>query len=265
MKEKREITATELKINNLELVWHSFMKCGHIESSSSGRHSDCFAYILSGEAIYNFNNKIFSVKPGNILYLPYQSVYSFDIITPVYEVLYVDFNFDYDENFSNNPSLFHIAKSLNIENSFRKLHKKWLMRQFGSLTECFSLLYEIYAKILKSATSYIPSNKYNLLENAVDFILSNYTNNISIREIVTHTSLSEGHFRRLFKEVYHVSPIEYLTNLKLEHAKDLLINTKQNLTDIAEFSGFSSAAYFCLLFKKKVGYTPNEFRNRHLS
>lgn len=266
MKEKRDITSAELKINNLELVWHSFMKYGHIDSPLSGRHSDCFAYILSGEAIYNFNNKEFSVQPGNILYLPYQSVYSFDIITPVYEVLYVDFNFAQDENFNNIPALFHVAKSLNVENSFRKLHKKWLMRRFGSLTECFSLLYEIYAKILKNYSSYIPSNKYNLLENAMDFILSNYTsNNLSIQEIVAHTNLSEGHFRRLFKEVYHVSPIDYITNLKIEHAKDLLLNTKQNLTDIAEFSGFSSAAYFCLLFKKKVGYTPNEFRNRHHS
>lgn len=263
MKEQRDITSAELKIDSVDLVWHSLNRCRHVESPLSGRHSDCFAYILSGEANYTFNNKKFAVGPGEILYLPYRSIYSFDITTPVYETLYVDFNFVLDEKYDNCPALFHIAKPLNIENTFRKLHKKWLMRQFGSSTECFSLLYEIYAKILKNYSSYIPSSKYNSLEPAVNYILSNYTDsNLSIQEIVKHTTLSEGHFRRLFKEVYRVSPINYIINLRLEHAKELLLNTEQTLTDIAEVSGFSSTAYFCLQFKKKLGYTPSEFRKK---
>lgn len=262
MKQQRNITSVELKIDNLDLVWHSSMKQGHIDSPLSGRHSDCFVYVLSGEAHYFFRDKKLSVYPGDILYLPYKSSYSFDIVTPVYDVLYVDFTFTQDEEFDNAPDLFRIAKPLNIENTFRKLYKQRLMNQFGSLTECFSLLYQIYAKILKNQSSYIPSSKYNLLEPAMDCILSNYTNNsLSLQKIVEQTKLSEGYFRRIFKEIYHVSPTDYIINLRLEHAKDLLLNTKQSLSDIAEFSGFSCASYFCLQFKKKTGYTPSEFRN----
>lgn len=262
MKVQRDITSAELHIDRLLLVLHSGMKYGHTDSPLSGRHSDCFVYVLSGEANYTFGDKTFCVKPGNVLYLPYHSVYSFDVLTPLFRVLYVDFDFSRDENLTNCPALFDVAKSLNIENTFRKLHKKWVMQQFGSTTECFSLLYEIYAKILKNSSTYIPSVKYKQLEAAIDYILSNYTDrSLSLQKIVAHTSLSEGHFRRLFKEIYHVSPIEYIINLRLEHAKNLLLNTTQGLADIAEFSGFSDNAYFFRQFKNKVGNTPSEFRN----
>lgn len=265
MKEKRDITSCELTILNLEAVCHSHIKQGRFYPNKPSRTSDCLAYYISGNATYFFNDKTITVQPGSVIYLPYKSTYYFDVLTPVCEVIYINFNFVQDENFINNSSLFHIAPSLNVENSFRKLHKNWLLHQLGSSTECLSILYEIYAKILKNHSSYIPSSKYNLLKNAMDFIFSNYTNNISVKEIASHTKLSEGHFRRLFKEVYNVSPIVYITNLKLEYAKELLITTNHTLADIADFTGFPSAEYLSRLFKKNVGYTPSEFRKLYYS
>lgn len=264
MRKQRNITSTELKIETLDLVLHSTMKQRHIDSPLTGRHSDCFVYVISGKAEYRFRNKVLSVSAGDILYLPYRSVYSFDITTPIYDVIYVDFAFEQNEEYENAPDLFFISSSLNMENCFLRLHKKYHMKQFGSKTETLSLLYEIYAKILKTCSSYTPSKTHESLESAVSFILSHYTDKaISLHEIVAMTHLSEGHFRRLFKKIFHVSPIEYILNLRLEYAKNLLLTTNQNLADISDFSGFSNLPYFCLQFKKKIGYTPSEFRKNN--
>ena len=265
MGKMRDITDSELKIASIDAVRQSKMQRGHIDSPPTGRHSDCFAYVLSGEVSYIFEGNIhLSPKPGDVLYLPYNSTYCFDIISPFYEVYYTDFNFSDNNICLNKPAVFHVSNALNIKNTFEKLYKKWIIKQSGYYLECFSLLYEIYGKIFKSDHSYIPSSIYNALSKSMNYIISNYTNStLSIKDIVNQTPFCEGHFRRIFKQAYHASPIEYIINLRINYAKDLLLDTNLNLNDIADISGFANLPYFCRQFKKRTGYAPAEYRKIH--
>ena len=83
---------------------------------------------------------------------------------------------------------------------------------------------------------------------------------ITLKNISKHVSLSMRHFSRLFNEMYHTSPIDYLMYLRIQHSLSLLKLSKYSITDIAYKSGFSSSSYYSKQFKKITGITPQKYR-----
>ena len=63
-----------------------------------------------------------------------------------------------------------------------------------------------------------------------------------------------------FKKYTNCSLIDFLLNIRLTKAKELLVNAKKSVEEIAELCGFSSANYFGLIFKKKEGVSPINYR-----
>ena len=72
--------------------------------------------------------------------------------------------------------------------------------------------------------------------------------------------MSNATLMRHFKASLGCTPMEYLRNLRLEHAAELLVNSSISIKEIADNSGFLSDAYFFRSFKKHYGVTPVEFR-----
>nr|WP_243145844.1 AraC family transcriptional regulator [Clostridium chromiireducens] len=72
--------------------------------------------------------------------------------------------------------------------------------------------------------------------------------------------LSSVYISKVFKEKTGESPINYLINLRLEKAKDLLISTESPIKSIAQSVGYSDAYYFSKLFKKYYGHSPYKYR-----
>ncbi|MEP6701335.1 MAG: helix-turn-helix transcriptional regulator, partial [Bacteroidota bacterium] len=68
------------------------------------------------------------------------------------------------------------------------------------------------------------------------------------------------HFHRLFRQVYKRTPHQYLTQKRLDKAKDLLSENKP-VTDVCNEVGFESIGSFSVLFKKEIGFAPQYFRN----
>lgn len=90
-----------------------------------------------------------------------------------------------------------------------------------------------------------------------------YTN-ISILELAQLANLSESSLKREFKKVYNDSPASYLRNQKLLKAKELLIVSELNITQITFECGFNDVAHFSKLFKNKYGVPPSSYRLNHL-
>ena len=82
---------------------------------------------------------------------------------------------------------------------------------------------------------------------------------LSIQEIAKQANMSEQHFRRLFKEAYGISPKQYLIELRINQAKQMLLESAASVTCIAENCGFSSVYYFCYVFKSITNQTPTEY------
>ena len=97
---------------------------------------------------------------------------------------------------------------------------------------------------------------------AMDFLCDNYMQDIGISDAAEIAGLGEVQFRNLFRKYSGSAPAVYLKNLRLRHAAELLSGTLLPVREIAAKAGFNSESYFCLVFRKNYGLTPEEYRKK---
>ena len=73
--------------------------------------------------------------------------------------------------------------------------------------------------------------------------------------------MSDKNLRRIFSEVYHITPHEFLREFRINKAKILLLHTQETITNIALQCGFSDVYSFSHCFKSLIGISPKEYRN----
>jgi AraC family transcriptional regulator len=86
---------------------------------------------------------------------------------------------------------------------------------------------------------------------------------LTMKEISSRVGLGPVQFTRRFKAVLGQNPIEYLTEVRLDNARKLLIETNDTLDEIAVACGWASGAYLSYVFEKHYQMTPGRFRKRH--
>lgn len=229
-------------------------------AKEKGRHSSAFVYIVSGSTEYNFGSYHFTAEPGDIMFLSRGSVYSMDV-KGNYSFIFADFDF-YDKDIALKSEVFHPQNKSASENLFRTLLHKHTAKKINYREECCSLLYSIYALFLQCRFApYMPGKKRAQLDGGLQYISQNYTkSDLSVSEISAASSMSEPHFRRLFREMYSMAPAKYITVLRVNRAKELLSYSNLSITEISEKIGFSGIYYFCRVFREKTGCTPGEYR-----
>ncbi|MFG6352494.1 MAG: response regulator [Oscillospiraceae bacterium] len=115
------------------------------------------------------------------------------------------------------------------------------------------------ADLLDSADSY---DKTNLLMGKVKkYLQHNYMAcDISLDSVSAILNLNSAYFSTLFKRDFGVNFLDYLTELRMEAAKNLLADPLRSTAEVAGMVGYESANYFTRAFKKKVGMTPTDYR-----
>lgn len=104
------------------------------------------------------------------------------------------------------------------------------------------------------------SAKVPQIIHTVNYIHENLTEKISLHDLAAIACLSERQYSRIFREVYGVSPIDYVIKCRLILASRLLKNTKLPLTEVSHRSGFGDKVSFSRVFTKKYGITPGKYR-----
>lgn len=249
------ISKNELYISRLDNVTQSYIHPRFIPDCAP-RRSDGFVYILSGSCSYRFAAYGFTARAGDILYLAKDAVYSMSVHEK-YDFIVVNFLFDCESK--RKSQLFAPLDGEDTESTFSSLLRRSRRRDDGYFGECMSLLYKIYSSAIRSeAGAYMPNSTKYKLERAKDTILQGFQGDISVSNLATNAEMSEVYFRKLFRSAYGVSPTEFIINCRIAYAKELLRENYLTLSEIAEFCGFSSASYFCRVFKKSTGMTPRE-------
>lgn len=257
---KTDITKAKLNIENLENVIRSDIKYSSKPLSVDGRHSDAFVYILEGSCKYIFDDgRTLIANKGDILYLANKSVYKMWILSEIYKFIFCDFMFsDSNERLSD---VFGIENS-DTESYFRKLLKAFKQNGTYGFAESLSLLYRIYGMICKSANAeYVGKDTKQKIEKVKQSIEQGYQNeNLSISELAKSAEMSEVYMRKLFGNVYGMSPSQYITNVRINEAKKLLEYPFLSIEECAKQCGFSTLQYFSRVFKNTCGVTPSEYR-----
>ncbi|MCD7035047.1 AraC family transcriptional regulator [Metabacillus sp. GX 13764] len=91
-----------------------------------------------------------------------------------------------------------------------------------------------------------------------------YRDNIGPEEMAEVSGLSRYHYIRVFKQTTGITPIQYLTKIRIQKAIELLHQTKYSIEEIAELSGYTNANYLNKVCKKVTGYSPGEIRKNKM-
>ncbi|MBQ8141277.1 MAG: helix-turn-helix domain-containing protein [Clostridia bacterium] len=103
-------------------------------------------------------------------------------------------------------------------------------------------------------------NSQRRLETSIKYINNNYTSDITVPELAQMEFLSVSRYTALFKEIMNTSPYQYIINLRLNAACEMLRNSTLSITKIAELLGFQNCFFFSKLFKKHLNMSPLQYR-----
>jgi AraC family transcriptional regulator len=163
----------------------------------------------------------------------------------------------------NDPTILHVAQLLRSEavndgiagsmyvESLRNLLTVHLLRHYSNFTTP--------QKPESTAISGLQ------LKQIQDYIEANLAENLTIADLAALIPMSQFHFARAFKAALGESPHRYITQRRLEQTKVLLAVTKLSVAEIAYRAGFSNQSHFIAQFRKNVGVTPKQYRDRSRS
>jgi len=103
--------------------------------------------------------------------------------------------------------------------------------------------------------------KLNAVADSIcDYIKQHYHEDISLQDVAGYLSYSDAYFCRIFKQCFDRSFLAYLTEYRVDRAKELLEDFSVNIKDISFRVGYRDSNYFAKVFKRIAGVTPTEYR-----
>lgn len=135
------------------------------------------------------------------------------------------------------------------ENSLSGIHKMML-----SLTER-------YIEMPKDAEKKGTEQK-RVIRDVMEIVRRRYQEDISLQSIAQEVYLSPSYLSYLFKKETGISLIKYITMIRLERAKQLLLSGNMKVSEVAASVGYQNYSYFNITFKNNVGMSPSQFRER---
>ena len=131
----------------------------------------------------------------------------------------------------------------------------------AKLLELFYYVKKDAAKTSRINQKRATSNRY--IQKTIVYIKSNLQSKINLMDLSKVSGYSPNYFQQLFVKTIGISPSAYVERVRVNYAKNLLIQPEKSLTYIAYECGFSSQSYFCKVFKKHTGLSPSEFQKQH--
>ena len=126
----------------------------------------------------------------------------------------------------------------------------------------------IQARILELLGLYLDActrrQHHPYVQAAIELIERDFGETLTVERICRYIGISRAYLHELFRTDLGVTPMEYVTNVRLEQSRQMLIYSAEPVSEIALACGFNSMAYYSYVFKKKTGLSPTDFRRKYL-
>lgn len=131
------------------------------------------------------------------------------------------------------------------------------------------LMLENFSIFFKTAVTYIEHHQHNkyakIISNALKYIADNLNrSDLSVNDVAKHVYLSTGYFSLIFKNQTGETFSDYLINLRIEKAKELIRQTNMKFFEISYLIGYENVSHFNVIFKKYTGCTPSQYRRQSI-
>lgn len=166
-----------------------------------------------------------------------------------------------DFRYRNRLTLFDDDR-LRTEKLLHELIAEYAAQRIGRQARLIALLTELFIHIIRVCgnTRYAGARNLMLLERICAFLKDNPDRDLTVPGIAKRYGLSQKSLERLFLDSMQCTPSSYRCNLRLEKAKQLLLDDSDSITGIAFRCGFCDSSYFTKMFRKQFGVSPRDFR-----
>ncbi|MBR2988103.1 MAG: helix-turn-helix domain-containing protein [Clostridia bacterium] len=214
------------------------------------RPFSALSFRINGTAVFEIGNTRLLAKPGDVLFLPANTPYKVEY--SVGESIVVHFehcNYFEVENAC-------VGNSLAIGVRFQHLLEVW--NQQHSANQAKSIIYDILDKMSSDQKMSISDTA---IANCIHYIDEHFCDpNIDVETVCGIAFISVSSLQRAFTKYFGLSPKQYLIQLRMNRALDLLTENVLSVKEISFACGFTDEKYFSRAFKKKYGYPPSQFR-----
>jgi len=148
-----------------------------------------------------------------------------------------------------------MLREYNSEDKYYELFIK------ANLLKLLAVIAREYAKTSEDKESDEIFDKYrNAILNSIQYIKKNFNQDIHLDDVCKYSMMSKTYFCYIFKSLTGKTFTEYLTELRIQKALELLNATDTPITEICFSVGYNDVTHFCRTFKKKVGVSPRLYR-----
>ena len=234
----------------------------------NGRCDYHILYIAEGCCYVTLEDKTIEAPAGSVvIYLPWQR--------QDYRFYKVDKSVSYYIHFSGTAcanifkdmgltdrNVYQIGKSVTLEKLLNTLIDEQRQQLKFSKYRIEGLLLDILSLIGRKNSNLLYGNPdiNQKFAEICNLMAKNYSKDMTIKDYADMCNLSESRFSHRFSEIIGTSPKQYIINLRIEAAKELLANSDLSVLQIGESVGFLTQNYFSRIFKKQTGYSPVQYR-----
>jgi AraC-like DNA-binding protein len=243
-----------------------------------------FFYFTHGNAIIRCNSKEIAVSANDIVIINSKELHYIENTSDslIVYVIKIDLSFIYSNKLDSIQAQFLAPLSRNLilfENLVRndedilrcvnRIIYEYFTKELGFELAIKSQIYNLIVLLLRGYTKKIYDeneieSQLKILQrfkNVISYMEKNFTEKINLNELSHMTGFSEGHFCRLFKQITGMTAIDYINNMRINKATELIKGSDLNITEVALQCGFSDSNYFSRIFKKHKKISPMQMKN----
>lgn len=216
------------------------------------RESYGLSFCTEGKITYTLGGKQAVSDENHAVILPKGQSYSLHgDKTGIFAVI----NFDCNDSLCDNVISIPIQNPETYIKDFEKMKALSLFE--GNRAKMMGIFYTMLDRLSKEGSA------RNIIAPAIRHIENSYQNpRLSNTELAKLCNISEVYFRRLFAEAYKTTPKQFIVDIRINKAKQLLSEGILKISAIAAQCGFTNQYHFCRIFKEKTGVTPSEYIKR---
>ncbi len=245
------------ELANVKLLTALELRWGPNIGDSGIRPFHALSFRLRGDATFINGDKRIYASSNDVIFVPKGMRYTLDHGK---EHLFV-VHFDTDTPLPSEICIIQPHNAPLLKEMFSSLYSYWLSAKPSGRYNAYADFYRIFSELALSV-----EYNNNFKEDKLTFIL-NYIHdhfresNLSIPSLSAIFGTSESYFRRSFSSRFSVSPLKYISSLRLEYALELLHSGYYSIEEVSEMSGFRDVKYFSRFVKNETGLQPSKIKN----
>lgn len=232
-------------VNAEKLCWLP----GHFDVKP--RKVSALAFRVQGTADMICAGKHFFIDAGDVLYMPQGLGYQVDYT----QTQMLAFHFVTESN-DLEPEIYRLQNRSLVHQLMLQAADIWARKEPGYQNYCMGLLYQVLGQLCsQTMQEQMPPH----FQHAVSYIHQHFTQPMEIAQICKATNISPTAFRQHFGYYYGVTPTEYIRNLRLEYARNLIAGGMP-VEQASQACGIADPKYFARLVKQAYGCTPRQLK-----